>query len=75
MDLDDRISINPDILAGKAIIKGTRISIEFIVELLANSWSFEEIIQNYPQLTKKDILAALNYSVKMLKSEKVYVLE
>lgn len=72
MKYKDRIEINPDILVGKPIIKGTRISVEFILELLANGWSMEEILKNYPQITKEDILAAIEYSLEILKEEKVY---
>lgn len=68
----DRIEINPNILVGKPIIKGTRISIEFILELLANNWSFESILENYPQLIKEDILAAIEYSLDVLRREKVF---
>lgn len=46
----------------KPIIKGTRITVEFILELLANGWSNDEIIDNYPQLRREDILEALRYA-------------
>jgi len=68
----ERIEINSKILLGKPIIKGTRISVEFILELLANGWSYEEILKNYPQLTKEDILAAIEYSLELVRNEKVY---
>jgi len=67
-----RIEINPNILVGKPIIKGTRISVEFILELLASGWDTEQILKNYPQLTKEDILAAVEYSLEILKEEKVF---
>lgn len=68
----DRIEINPGILTGKPIIKGTRISVEFILELLSQGWSYEEILKNYPQLTREDILAAIEYCLEVIKEEKVY---
>jgi uncharacterized protein (DUF433 family) len=68
----DRIEINPDVLVGKPVIKGTRISVEFILELLSQGWSYEEILKNYPQLTQEDILAAIEYSLEVIKEEKVY---
>ncbi len=74
MELKDRIAIDPDILAGKPIIKGTRIAVEFILELLAEGWTHEKILQNYPQLKKADILAVLQYATEVLKKEKVYPL-
>jgi|UniRef100_A0A7C4TVK8 uncharacterized protein (DUF433 family) len=74
MRYKERIEINPDILVGKPIIKGTRISVEFILELLANGWDTEKILKNYPQLTKEDILAAIEYSLEILKEEKVFAI-
>jgi len=71
---EGRIVVNPKVLAGKPVIKGTRISVDFIVELLANGWTYEQIIENYPQLTKEDIMAALKYAAEVLKSEDVYPL-
>jgi len=59
-------------LAGKPIIKGTRIAVELILELLANGWTKEKIFKNYPQLKEEDITAALLYATEVLKAEKVY---
>jgi len=66
------IEINPNICGGKPIIKGTRITVEFILELLANGWSYDEILENYPQLKKEDILEAIRYAVEVLKEERIY---
>ncbi len=74
MNLKDRIILNPEILAGKPVIKGTRISVEFILELLSNGWKLENILKNYPQLKKDDILAAINYANRTLKEERIYPL-
>jgi uncharacterized protein (DUF433 family) len=60
------IETNPEVLARKPIIKGTRISVEFIRKLLVSGWSEEEILKNYSQLQKEDILAAIEYSQKNL---------
>lgn len=70
-----RIVINYKILKGKPVIKGTRISVDFILELLGNGWSYDEILKNYPQLEKNDIIAAIKYSAEILKDEKVYILK
>ena len=67
----NRITYNPKIFGGKPIIKGTRISVEFILELLASGMTSEEIIKEYPQLTKKDILAVLDYAAKTIKKEEL----
>ena len=70
----DRIEIDPAVLTGKPVIKGTRLAVEFIVELLANGWSHEQILTNYSQLKREDILAALAYAAERLKEERVYPL-
>jgi len=70
----DKITVDPNILAGKPIIKGTRITVEFILDLLANDWTVESILENYPQLKKEDITAVLKYATEILKEEKVYPL-
>lgn len=68
----ERIVINSDILAGKPIIKGTRISVEFVLELLSSGMGFDQILEEYPDLKKEDILAALNYATRILRHEEVY---
>ena len=73
-DWRSRIAIDPKVLAGKPVIKGTRISVEFILELLANGWIVEDILKNYPQLKREDVLAALKYATEVLKEERVYPL-
>jgi uncharacterized protein (DUF433 family) len=73
-DWRERITVDPKVLLGKPIIKGTRIAVEFILELLANSWSVEDILKNYPQLKREDVAAALKYAAEILKEEKAYTL-
>ena len=68
----NRIVIDHAILGGKPIIRGTRIPVEFILELLGNGWSHEMIIDNYPRLANEDVLAALNYASHLLKTEHIY---
>jgi uncharacterized protein (DUF433 family) len=74
MDWEDRIDINPRVLVGKPVIRGTRIAVEFLVELMAEGWTREQILKNYPQLTGDDIQAALHYAAETLKQERVYPL-
>jgi uncharacterized protein (DUF433 family) len=69
-----RIVLDPAILAGKPVIKGTRLSVEFIVGLLAQGWSEADIIHNYQGITHEDILACLSYAHDRLTSERVYPL-
>ena len=73
-EIFSRIVCDPDILSGKPVIKGTRISVELLLELLANNWTHEEIIENYPSITEKDIFAALEYSLSLLKEEHIYII-
>jgi len=74
MDWQARITLNPNILVGKPIIKGTRLAVEFIIDLLAQGWSIDEILRNYPGITVTDIQACLYYASASLKSEKVYAI-
>ncbi|MCL5124106.1 MAG: DUF433 domain-containing protein [Deltaproteobacteria bacterium] len=75
MGNEDRIVVSPDVLVGKPVIKGTRIAVEFIIGLLANGWTHDDILNNYPGLTSEDILACLSYASSVLQAEKVYPLE
>jgi len=67
-----RIVLDPDVLAGKPTIRGTRLTVEFVIGLLADGWSAGEIIANYPGLTHEDVLACLAYARDALSSEKVF---
>ena len=62
MDWKDRIVVDPAVLVGKPIVKGTRLAVEFIVGLLAQGWGQQEILDSYPGLTREDILACLTYA-------------
>jgi len=75
MSWQERISIDPKVLAGKAVIKGTRISVELVIDLLAAGWSADQIIENYPNLVVEDIRACLAYASELLHAEKVFPLE
>ncbi len=66
-----RISVNPEIMVGKPVIKGTRIPVDLIVRLVAQGLSVKEILEDYPRLTKKDIRAALLYSADVVSGESI----
>jgi len=70
----ERIEVNPKILVGKPIVKGTRLGVDFILDLLAQGWTMDKIVKNYPQLKKEDIKAVLEYSADTVKLESVYPL-
>jgi len=74
MDWKDRIVVNPDVLLGKPVIRGTRLAVEFIIDLLAQGWSEQDIMGNYPGVTHEDIAACLNYAGEVLRTERVYAL-
>ena len=74
MDWHEHITIDPNILVGKPIIKGTRISVEFIIDLLARGWTIDQILKEYDHLTRDDIHACLAYAGELVKEEKVYSL-
>lgn len=68
----DRITLNPNVLVGKPVIKGTRLAVEFIIDLFAQGWSIDEVLRNYPGITVADIQACFAYASYSLKSEKTY---
>jgi uncharacterized protein (DUF433 family) len=70
----DRIVVDPKVLVGKPVIRGTRLSVEFILDLLANDWTIEQILSEYSQLERKDVIAVLKYAAEMANEEKVYPL-
>ena len=74
MSWTDRIAIDPDVLAGKPVVRGTRLSVDFIIGLLGQGWSDSDILRNYPGLTREDIGACLQYANEVLQAEKVYPL-
>jgi uncharacterized protein (DUF433 family) len=65
----DRIVCNPAVLAGKPCIKGTRISVEFILELVASGGSRDEILRVYSHVTAEDVEQALRYAAESLKND------
>jgi uncharacterized protein (DUF433 family) len=74
MNWQDRIVIDEGILAGKPTVKGTRLAVEFVIDLLAQGWTEAEIMRNYPGLAREDIRACLIYASRALKAERVYPL-
>lgn len=75
MSWQERITLDPKVLTGKPVVKGTRISVELIVDLLANGWTQDQILDSYPQITVDDIRACLAYASEILHAEKVYPLK
>lgn len=71
-DLDKRITTDKDILGGKPIIAGTRISVELILSILSSGMTIEEILEEYPHLTKEDILACVAYARDIVQDFKLF---
>ena len=74
MPWNERIVIDPEVLSGKPVIRGTRLAVEFVVGLLAQGWTRADILRNYPGVTDDDIAACLQYASESLQTEKVYLL-
>jgi uncharacterized protein (DUF433 family) len=72
MNWKEHITADPAVLVGKPIISGTRISVEFVLDLLARGWSPQQVIEEYDHLELDQILACLAYAREMLESERVY---
>lgn len=72
MQVSDRIIVDPEILAGKPVIRGTRLAVEFVLDLLAAGESETEILENYPGLTREDILACYSYASYLAHEYKAY---
>lgn len=69
----ERISVDPNVCFGKPCIRGTRIWVSLLLDLLANGMSIEEILEEYPQLTEEDIRAAIAYGAEMSRERYVEV--
>jgi uncharacterized protein (DUF433 family) len=72
MDWRDRITLDEKILAGKPIVKGTRIAVEFVIDLLGRGWTTQQILAKYDHLDPEDVRACRAYASDLLKSERVY---
>jgi len=73
-DFRDRIVVDPKILVGKPVVKGTRIPVSLILNLVGHSATFDEIANDYPLLTVEDIRAAILYAGARLEGEEVFSL-
>ena len=67
-----RIVLDPQVLTGKPVVRGTRLSVDFVIGLMADGWSERDILKNYPGLAREDIAACLAYARDHLRSEKIF---
>src|SRR5690242_6863531 len=69
----DRIVVDPDILGGKPVVKGTRIPVEIVVERLADDLDLNTLFEDYPRLTKEDVQAILHYAQAFCGNPLLYI--
>jgi uncharacterized protein (DUF433 family) len=74
MEWRERIVVDSDVLVGKPVVKGTRIAVELVIDLLARGYTNEQVLAQYVHLTAADVHACLAYAAEVLQSEKVYAL-
>ena len=72
MNWQDYIHSDPGIVGGKPVVKGTRLSVEFILERLADGWSHQTLLENYPRLTQDSLLAVYAYMLEIAKDGVLY---
>jgi uncharacterized protein (DUF433 family) len=72
MTTSGRITLDPKVLLGMPVIRGTRLAVDFVLDLLARGWTEQQILSEYPGLERDDILACCGYAAELLRSEKVY---
>lgn len=70
----EHIEINPAVLVGKPVVRGTRLAVEFVLDMLAAGVPEDELLDNYPRLTRDAIRACVAYAADLLKAERVYPL-
>jgi uncharacterized protein (DUF433 family) len=69
MQWQDYITADPAVLSGKPIIKGTRISVELVLECLGRGWTIDDLLAQYPHLSREAVTACLDYARDLVKSE------
>ncbi len=74
IDWRKQIAIDPKVLAGKPVVKGTRLSVEFVVALLAEGWTERQLLAHYPTLSVEDVRACLAYAAEILRDETTYAI-
>jgi len=72
MNWRDRIVADPGVLVGKAVVKGTRISVELVMDLLARGYTQQQILDQHPHLVAEDLQACLGYAADVLREERMF---
>ena len=71
-DFIKRIEVNPKVMVGKPVIRGTRITVDAILGRIAEGWTFDEILEDFPHITKEDIKAAVMYAERLVGGEYIF---
>jgi uncharacterized protein (DUF433 family) len=66
------IESNPNVMAGKPVVSGTRITVELLLDRLAAGESIEQLLESYPRLTRQDVLDAIGFAAEVLRADVVY---
>ena len=74
MNWQEYIHTDPHVLRGKPVVKGTRLSVEFILGLFGVGWSIEQVLENYPTLTTTSLQAVFAYAAECMRDEALYTL-
>jgi uncharacterized protein (DUF433 family) len=74
MNWREHIHSDPEILSGKPVIKGTRLSVDFLLELFANGWSEEQVLEGYPNLTRDSLRAVFAFAAETTRDERAFEL-
>ncbi len=74
MNWEERIVSDPMVMVGQPVVRGTRLTVEFIVGLLAEGWTTSRVLRSYPRLTRADVLACLSYAREQVAETRVYPL-
>jgi uncharacterized protein (DUF433 family) len=70
LDWRTYLTTNPDILVGKMAVRGTRLSVEFILRLFAAGWTHEQVLESYPSLTDDSLRAIFTYAAELIASRR-----
>ncbi len=74
MDPREYIHSDPEILSGKPVVKGTRLSVDFLLELFANGWSEDQVLESYPNLTRDSLRAVFAFAAESTRDERAFEL-
>ncbi|HEX6533711.1 MAG TPA: DUF433 domain-containing protein [Gemmatimonadaceae bacterium] len=74
MAWQDHITTDPDVLAGKPVVRDTRLAVDFLLGLFAAGWSLEQVLANYPQLTPDALRAVFAYAAEVTHDEALHLM-